>query len=79
MNVINTAVAILTGLHTARASKITASIALDVVDDDSPEGYSLIPTVMVDGFGAHHDDFAAAAEDLARRVDEAIADRAKLG
>ena len=71
---------ILAALRAALAAKITASIGLDVIDnDEAPDGYTMTITVMVDGFGAHFDDgLAAASADLARRVDEAIADRAKL-
>ena len=70
-------ITILAALRRAPDAKITASIGLDAVEDDSPEGYSLTITVTVDGFGAHFDDLDAAAEDLSRRIDEAIADRAK--
>ncbi len=71
--------AILRALRAALAAKITASIGLDAIDDDTePEGYTLTITVMVDGFGNHFDDdMAAAAADLERRVAEAIAYRAK--
>ena len=79
MNRTESNAAIVHALSAALAAKITASIALTDIEDDSPEGYSLTITVMVDGFGAlFDDDMAAAAEGLSRRVDEAIADRAKL-
>ena len=79
MNPEESATAILAALRAALAAKITAGIGFDAVEDGSPEGYSLTLMVMVDGSGAHFgDDLAAASADLARRVDEAIADRAKL-
>jgi hypothetical protein len=81
MNRTESNAAILAALRAALAAKITASIGLDVIDnDEAPDGYTMTITVTVDGFGAHFgDDMAAAAEGLSRRVDEAIADRAKLG
>jgi hypothetical protein len=80
MNPEESATAILAALRAALAAKITASIGLDVIDnDEAPDGYTMTITVMVDGFGNHFDDdLSAASADLARRVDEAIADRAKL-
>ncbi len=79
MNPEQSAAAILRALRAALAAKITASIGLDAIDDDTdPDGYTLTITVMVDGFGDHHgDDMAAAAADIECRVAEAIADRAK--
>lgn len=79
MNPEQSAAAILAALRAALAAKITASIGLDAIDDDTaPDGYILTITVMVDGFGNHFDDdMAAAAADLEQRVAEAIADRAK--
>ena len=79
MNRTESNAAIIHALSAAHAAKVTASIGLDAIEDDGPEGYSLTITVMVDGFGNHFDDdLSAASADLARRVDEAIADRAKL-
>jgi hypothetical protein len=72
----NTDTLILAALMAARTKKVTASIALTDIEDDTPEGYSLMITVMVDGFGDHHEDFTNAAEDLSRRVTEAINARA---
>ena len=79
MNPEQSASAIVRGLRAALAAKITASIGLDAIDDDTdPDGYTLTITVMVDGFGDHHgEDIYTAAADLERRVAEAIADRAK--
>lgn len=68
--------AMLDALRAALNAEITASIELEAIDDDtSPNGYSFKIAVMVDGFGEHHDDPAAAAVDLSRRIDEAIAER----